>query len=439
MDLEGIARAQWVRAPRRHVKGQFGLGIAAAMGGVLCLGIGTTARAEFPNAHDDPPPGWSGPVFKLSQAYPPAKPALEPTAKRPWVKLDFKNPSQARSYLQAVLDYCLAGNTPDGFVNVAVNPTRKWYHAPWLHSTPSGREFIHGLTKERPSRVGELGPAQTGQHDNWAVGFYNARGGFTIGRVWKDPAHPDPRAAVFPSQTVTFKLLFTTAPLAEVPFLDGSLEWEGDINRQTGTGVRPKLRLLQIDVAVKDPRAASTTGWVFGTFQYEKSASPSLNWWEHMVPVGLMWGSDVAHLEADQPTQQEWINDSRAEKLHLGRKDLVLNGPIDNPLGSCVSCHGFAQVARVDGPTPGLPQAPPALGALPAALEKYFTNVKAATPLSADYVSVDYSLQLQLGIKRALDAGAATLPPDLNATKNRRGAPRPLATKIQAVTRDGED
>ena len=411
----------------------------AAAVGALCLGLGATARAEFPNAHDEPPSGWAGPVFKLSQAYPATTPAQEPASKRPWAKVDFTKPTQARSYLQAVIDYCLAGNTPDNFANVSVNPIRKWYHAPWLHSTPSGREFIHGLTKERPSRAKELGPAQTGQHDNWAVGFYNARGAFTIGRVWKDPAHPDPRAAVFPTHTVTFKLLFTTAPLSEVPFLDGSLEWEGDINRQSGTGARPKLRLLQVDIAVKDPRAKSTTGWVFGTFQYEKSASSSPNWWEHLVPVGLMWGSDVARLEADQATQQEWINDGRTEKLHLGRKDLVLNGPIDNPLGSCTSCHGFAQVARVNSPTPGLPGSPPALGALPAALEKYFTNVKAATPLSADYVSVDYSLQLQLGIKRAMDAGAATLPPGLNAIKSALAAQRPVATKIQAVTREGEE
>jgi hypothetical protein len=53
-----------------------------------------------------------------------------------------------------------------------------------------------------------------------------------------------------------------------------------------------------------------------------------------MVPVGLMWGSDVANLKADQPATQQWINTARGQKLHLGRKDLVLNGPIDNPLGS---------------------------------------------------------------------------------------------------------
>src|SRR4051794_22954273 len=31
--------------------------------------------AAFPNAHDQPPAGWNGPVFQLSQAYPATKPA----------------------------------------------------------------------------------------------------------------------------------------------------------------------------------------------------------------------------------------------------------------------------------------------------------------------------------------------------------------------------
>lgn len=431
--VAGVPRTSGAGARRRAAVA----GLVGAAAAALSLGGAIPARAQFPSAHNGPPSGWTGPVFKLSQAYPATRPALEPASKRRWVQFDFKNATQAPQYLRAVLDYCLEGNTADAFADVSANPVRKWYHAPWLHSTASGREFIHGMTRERTSAVGELGPAQTARHDNWAVGFYNARGAYAIGRVWKDPAHPDPRAAVFPSHTVTCKLLFTTAPLDQVPFLDGSLEWEGDINRQSGNGPRPKLRLLQLDVAVKDPRAQSTTGWVFGTFQYEKAASSSPNWWEHLVPVGLMWGSDVARLKADQPTQQEWINTSRGQKLHLGRKDLVLNGPIDNPRGSCTACHGFAQVARVDNPSPGLPQAPPALAASPAALDRYFANIKAATALSADYVSVDYSLQLQIGIQRALDDGAATLPPGLNEVPH-EARPRPVARRIPSVTRDVE-
>jgi hypothetical protein len=39
-----------------------------------------------------------------------------------------------------------------------------------------------------------------------------------------------------------------------------------------------------------------------------------------MVPVGLMWVSDLPRLKLDQPTQEQWINTNRGQKLHLGRK-----------------------------------------------------------------------------------------------------------------------
>jgi hypothetical protein len=405
------------------------------VGCLLAVGICVvTIEAAFPNAHNAPPPGWTGPVFTLSQAFPATLPALEPVSKRPWTRFDFRNPAEAPQYLKAVLDYCLAGNTANNFADVGQNPARKWYHAPWLHSGDSGREFIHGLTKERPSKPPELGVLHATDHDNWAVGFYNARGAFTIGQVWKDPARPKPSKAVFPSHTVSCKLLFTTTPVSEAPFLEGSLEWEADINRASGTGPRPTVRLLQVDLAVKDPRANPTIGWVFGTYQYEKAASTSANWWEHLVPVGLMWGSDVERLKVDQPTRENWINTQRGQKLHLGRKDLVLNGPVDNPRGSCTSCHGFAQVPKINNAQPALPTAPPALTASAATLTKYFTNIRAATPLSPSYTSLDYSLQLQIGIARAVEAGAATLPAPQGALPGAaRISSQPL--KIPEVTR----
>jgi hypothetical protein len=127
-----------------------------------------------------------------------------------------------------------------------------------------------------------------------------------------------------------------------------------------------------------------------------------------------MWGSDVTRLKQDLPARQQWVNTNRGQKLHLGRKDLVLNGPIDNPRGSCTSCHGFAQIRRVNNPTQGLPASPPVLNATAATLDRYFRNVKAATAISPEYISVDYSLQLQLGIARAIRAGQASLP---NAAK----------------------
>jgi len=47
------------------------IGIArSALMVVGMLVVSAVACAAFPDAHDPPPAGWTGPVFKLSQAYP---------------------------------------------------------------------------------------------------------------------------------------------------------------------------------------------------------------------------------------------------------------------------------------------------------------------------------------------------------------------------------
>jgi mono/diheme cytochrome c family protein len=315
--------------------------------------------------------------------------------------------------MQAVLDYCMEGNidaaSPQkSFADIATNPARTWYHVPWLHL---GREFIHGLTMERGSPPKILGPLQTHRHTNWAVGFYNPLGGYAIGQVWKNETAPDPTKANFPEGTVSCKLLFSSAPLTEVPFLNGSLAWQANIVPQADLKARPTVRLLQLDIAVKDSRAP-VTGWVFGTFQYEKAASSSPQWWKHMVPVGLMWGNDLANIKAHQDATTQWINTTRGQQFHLGFRGL-LNGPIDNPQASCVACHGFAQVAKpgVANPMPKLPANNTwSANMSNADIDMFFQPIAAATALSASYQSVDYSLQLQIGIStfRAHHAGPAS-------------------------------
>jgi hypothetical protein len=407
---------------------------AARITSLLILALAPPlACAAFPDARNPPPQGWTGPVFKLSQNYPQSLPGI---SNPPWLQFDFTNPTQAPQYLNAVLNYCLQGNTADNFADVSQNRVRKWYHAPWLHVGASGREFIHGMTRERPSRVGELGPAQTEQHDNWAVGFYNSRGGYVLGRVWRDEQNPDPTRARFPAHTVTCKLIFTTAPLEQVPYLDGSLTWQGDINRATNADPRPELRLLQVDVAVRDPRADPTTGWVFGTFQYEKDASTSADWWMHLAPVGLMWGNDAPRVLIEQPPREQWINTSRGQQLHLGLRGL-LNGPIDNPRSSCIACHGLAQVATVDDPEPSLPRVPSA-NASAATLQRYLRNIGSAEPYSEDYTSLDYSLQLQVGLANFLEANPGVSGPVGAAPDARTTAPRRRMAPTPSVTRDGE-
>ena len=360
------------------------------------------AVANFPDARDEPPAGWTGPVFRLSQDYPATLPVL---GDAPWLKLDFR--TQAVDYLNAVLGYALDGNTAVDFQGQD-NPVRKWYHAPWLHANPrSGREFIHGLTRERDSRPGELAPTQTQPAENWAVSMYNPRGGYVLGQVWKNRDSPDPTQARFPDGTVAFKLIFTTATVDQVPVLKGTLEWQADTNRAKDAGPRPTVRLLQIDVAVRDSRADATTGWVFGTFIYDGNA-PGATVWDRMVPVGDMWGNDPEQLTSHGPLAETVINpDARPLVQHLGYRGR-LNGPIDNAASSCLSCHSTAQIPS-DLSERTVSPLPPS-GASPAVLAQYFRNVEAGTPFTDGEMSLDYSLQLQNGIANWAQATGVRFP-----------------------------
>jgi len=90
--------------------------------------------AQFLDAHNPPPAGWTGPVFKLRQDYPSGAP---PAESNPWKQFDFK--TQPLEYVQSVLQYCYQGNT-DANVDwqVEKNQRRTWYHAPWMHDADAG-------------------------------------------------------------------------------------------------------------------------------------------------------------------------------------------------------------------------------------------------------------------------------------------------------------
>jgi hypothetical protein len=385
----------------------------------------------FPDARDNPPANWTGPVFHLSQNYPTALPTPE---QYPWKQIDFK--TLPMDYLHAVLAYCLEGNvTPSGDFDINQNPVRHWYHAPWMHPN---REFIHGMTSERRSRPGELAPTQTQMWQNWAVGMYNAPGGFVIGRVWANPNAPNPSSAAFPDGTVAFKLLFTQAPASQVPYLANDFEWIADINRISTGGAPPvSLRLLQIDVAVRDTRADSTTGWVFGTFTYD-AQEPGTTPWQRIVPIGLMWGNDPTRLFNGQPLIETKINPNLRMPQHLGYGvggQKRLNGPVDNPASSCLSCHSTAAVS-LNPPRPTIPGVPPN-NPTHQQLATYFRNIKSGTPFSPGYTSLDDSLQLQVGI--ALRVAAGGLQPHA-LTLHGTAAPaarRAPAVIIKPVERDG--
>jgi hypothetical protein len=357
------------------------------------------------------------PCFKLSNSYPKSKPQ---DTIYPWLQYDFKTDSE--KYMEAVFKYVIEGNIEVDW-DISKNSVRKWFHAPWMHAGSRGREPIHGLTRERGSRWHELSEFQTRRTNNWAVGFYNAPGGYVFSQVWKDPGFPNSSKAQFPHGTVSAKILFTDATDKEAQFMksNASLTWDAQIER----GAEPKkLRLLQMDIAVRDARADEFTGWLFGTFMFDGNTGGE-KYWENIIPVGIHWGNDPNFTSSDYKSGKRpvegWINPyvkglftkrpPFAELGYLGR----MNGPVDNPFSSCLGCHGRAvDTAGRRGPAFTPRPADICVGELSKdgnrtyeiiqdctvdeqRVGQFFRNLKPNEPFMSGTVALDYSLQLADG------------------------------------------
>ena len=280
----------------------------------------------------------NGPWFKLSQNYPSSAPAND----APWLKIDFADGVRgANDYLYALRDYAFDGMIDADF-RPESNNVRPWFHMPMMSFGPNAREPVRGLTTERTVIGPELGIKPGVAIHNYAIGFYNAAGGVTIGQVWKANS-PDVTKAQFFEGAMAFKILFSGAEegdfqgadlLAEAP------QW----TISTTTGLRT-VRLMQMDVAAVDVR--SPTRWVFGTFAYDRNASDTSPW-RRLRPVGLSWGNDYGFTPADQQAGKRLKETTISDQIpayaaaHLGWAGRT-NGPIDNPISGCISCHSTAQ------------------------------------------------------------------------------------------------
>ena len=353
------------------------------------------ATAEFNTASRYDVPERFGPGFNPNFAFPDSYEDEE----YPWLEVDPKTDPQG--YMAAVLPYILEGNVELDW-DVGNNASRTWYHAPWLHFGDRGREPIHGLTKEKTANPLELHKQQTEKAFNWAVNFFNAPGGYTVGRVWKNQAIPNTENVRFPEGTLSAKLLFTSATAEQVPYVEGSKIWLAQINRDDTDPV--EMRLLQLDFGIRDSRADTHTGWVFGTFLYQ-SNEPGENVYDRLIPVGLHWGNDPDRTEADfqqeRPLKEGWVNPRVAALVrHLPRKWLGLwgrmNGPVDNNESTCLACHARAMDIGE------LVQREPPFGADGTdaeATEHYYKNRKPDEPFFDGFRSLDYSLVLSAGIE----------------------------------------
>jgi len=388
------------------------------------LSFTSNARAEdqspFPDfGFMESPKTYKGPVFKLSQDYPTEKPAegLPDFFKQRPANPVSTNYADWKPYFTALRDYCFEGNL-DVDWRVENNKVRKWYHMPWQHYGAVGREGIHGLTREAPVQpdqlaVGQGQPVPGQNYQTYAVGFFNDLGGYTIGKVWKNHLDPDPGETTkphgFPEGTVISKLLFVDVPPEQVPSLVNPQQWQAYIQQtfqNTARSIRP-VTLIQMDFAVRDNKAP--TGWYFGTFQYN-GALNNKNKWDNLIPVGIMWGNDPEITDSTytnpkpavtkiNPQLKESVINPDPHELpptHLGWNGR-LDGPVDNPQSSCMSCHMTAQIPEVSPLSPLFgPKPIPAPGSKE--WMRWFQNIGCGEPFDTDTKSTDYNLQLAISI-----------------------------------------
>ncbi|MFD1840371.1 hypothetical protein [Paracidovorax cattleyae] len=421
-------------------------GIGMAVGPVASQPAVPAGNVGFASSLLDRPDKWSGDLFKASYAFPTNSSDM---SAQPWLTLDPRKPQEREAYYAAVLAYGLTaftGDISDGCKEVA----NGWYHAPWMTlsfgngpddvakgNIGAGREPICGLTQERPAPKGYLHASQTRDDvQSWAVGMFNQPGGHVLGRIWRNRSVADLSDMRYPEGTFIIKFLFTEASEAEVPYLKGAPMWSANIYTSFGAASRETkpMRLLQVDFAIRDKRMDAQTGWVFGTFMYANvDASTSPHWTKNLLPVGVMWGNDPG--ETMPAAFKEQALDPQITKLRdqgllfdlkrrreFGWKDRV-NGPIDNPASSCLSCHGTGQVHKQENIKQFI--TPSARPATDANKMLWFRNIKAGDPFvftqdelkvldqrapsdvradwtlgrMADFVSTDYSLQVRMGIE----------------------------------------
>jgi hypothetical protein len=338
----------------------------------------TAALEAFRDSADTPPPGWTGPRFKMSREYP----KKLPVCSAPWLKRQVSfsgtpNWDEWRGYVQDIVDYVKAGQNPDlpdnlGWQIKVENETR-WFHVPWMaFDGERGREFVHGLTNELSTSLSTFhdGRGSGKEHifnsvhpsseidplfETWSVGMYNPCGAWSLGQAYpptgvpavhQENGHYFANGLPFPDGTLVIKLLNTTADAASVPYLRGSSDWQANAHVQFSPvkystcdrRVR-KVHLIQIDLAVVDSR--SPTHWVYSTLAYNGDL-PGKTVLDRVQPLGVQWGNDPhtfpAVARADSKPLYETVLAPTSLPQHYGCEKR-LAGAVDQANSSCVSCH----------------------------------------------------------------------------------------------------
>ena len=379
-----------------------------------------------------PPPGYNGPLFKLSHHYPETPPPQP--ANPPWLKVLQGKPLSADNallYVQALKDYVATDMRQLIFNYGQWDPEKAhWYDMPWIFAS---RDPLHGTYQAGsfdPSVFPLSHMTQNNMTTHMSV-YYNDVAGYTLGQVWgKDAKNPDLKKFQFMDGAIVIKVAFTTALAKDWSPMEGSALWEvyppvpgPDHLMHAPRQVMP-VALFQLDIIVKDTKAAPRTGWVFTTLTYNKNIKGDV--WERMVPLGAMWGNDpdTNSWFAPNATLEENVINPTAplyatETLGYGGR---LSGPNDGAISqgnlveghfmprlsisSCMSCHGVAEWPMKSNLTPQTEDAPsksdPTLagGLIPApgshAFNRWFQDRPGNVPQDAGSIALDYDMNMTL-------------------------------------------
>lgn len=281
---------------------------------------------------------------------------------RPWKGMSIADEAGAKKVADVVLDHfydSMIQNTKKADQNFIAQKTpatkSQWCHMPWLNVGESGREAIHGLTKERdlePSSMyptAGLTPETKGA--GWGIGYYNDISCGTIGSIFGTPENPieNPQFVnmQFPDGTASIKVLFTSATLPELEKsfgLTANVSMPEQANRRLRT-----VKMIQIDVAIKDSSVVGTRPeadhWFMISYYFDTNYSYAS---KHkfkgdfaallkMRPIGVQTGFTIADSVIFKDSKTNSVGNSLYPEANR-----LLNGPADNSKASCLSCHGAA-------------------------------------------------------------------------------------------------
>jgi hypothetical protein len=402
---------------------------------------------------------WAGPYRVSNYNYPPTA-TSEWLKQAPRAKLTVANAAQYVEALKKFVEPSLEEmiDSPDTW-----DPKKAgWFSMPWSSEirgsdAASGREAILGSFSGQVIQGSSFNARKAAEAlglsilyddlrtdiQNHTVIYYDAVAATMLRKVWLDPFHPVPRAAIFPEGSLVVKAGAVTATPDDWPVVKDAAIWNvfrppfQTVGGPPPTSTDPKvtpLRLLQFDVIVKDTKVASDTGWVFITWVYDSNA-PGARPWDRLVTLGAMWGNDPDFAREPQgkdpnggTLRETWINTKAPpyalKTLGWGGR---LSGPIDVSLrhgivltngkkfdrgvhvSSCLSCHGTSQYPFISNLYPSPNKIFPQDGKTfllfpPGSIEwaNWFANRPGTEAQSAPYdqsaVGLDYDMLLTFAL-----------------------------------------